>query len=330
MTSPAGVLIGVDVGGTTTSGALVTPDGAVLSVVQTPTHRDGPGTALDAILGAIGQLVVQAGERRLPVEGIGVGLPGIVDAGAGMLKKGIDRMPELAGIPLAERIQAKTGVISYVDNDVNALALGEWTWGLGRGAGSLVMLALGTGLGGALILDGQLVRGKDGYGGEFGHVPVDFDGRPCVCGARGCLGAYAAGYAIAMEARRRGGRQPGAGPEQTTRDRQLEHDAEAVFRSAARGDAVARSVVQEACHALGAAIGGLVNGLNPEVVVVTGGIVKSLVSLRNEILDCVSEYALAPALTGTRIHLVPGHKSRTGRGGAALVLYERARGRARR
>ena len=193
------VLIGVDVGGTTMSGGLVTPGGDVLSTVQTQTHRDGPGTALEDLLRIVDGLMARSVERGLSIGGIGIGLPGIVDAEAGMMKKGIERVTELTELPLAQHIQAKTGLPVFVDNDVNALALGEWRYGHGRGASSLVVLALGTGLGGAIILDGRLQRGRSGFGGELGHVPVNFDGRQCVCGGRGCLGAYAAGYGIAEE-----------------------------------------------------------------------------------------------------------------------------------
>jgi glucokinase len=321
MTGSSSVLVGVDVGGTTMSGGLVTPAGEVLSAVQLSIHRNGPSTALDDLLRIIDELLGQASDRQLVVEGIGIGLPGIVDVDAGMFSRGIVRVPELAEIQLAGRIQAKTGISTFMDNDVNALALAEWTWGLGRGAASLVMLALGTGLGGALILDGRLVRGKNGYGGEFGHVSVKFDGRPCICGIRGCLAAYAAGVGIATEARRRA--HPG--DSLSTPDDDWDEDAEAVFRAAAKGETVARVLVEEACHALGASLGGLVNGLNPDVIVVTGGVVKSLVLLQREILDCARQYALAPALAATSIHLIPGEKSQTVRGGAALVLYERAR-----
>lgn len=329
MTSPGGaVLIGVDVGGTTMSGGLVTPEGEVVSVVQTSTHGDGAGTALDNLLRMVDALVSRAGERSLSIAGIGIGLPGIVDADAGMLKKGIERVTELAGLPLAERIEAKTGISTFIDNDVNALALGDWSYGHGRGSSSVVVLALGTGLGGAIILDGQLLRGKSGYGGEFGHLPVRFDGRRCVCGARGCLGAYAAGYGLATEWRRRVGQRDDSGSGPVPHDPSASN-AEEVFQAAARGDRVARSVVEEGCQALGAALGGIVNGLDPEVIVVTGGIVKSLVHWQREILRHAGEHALAPAFALTRIHLVPGDKSQTVRGGAALVLYEQAR-RARR
>lgn len=321
-----GVLIGIDVGSTTTSGGLVTPEGGVLWATQAPTQAGGPGSALDTLLEIVGQLLDQAAKRCLSPEGIGVGVVGVVDVDAGTLRLMADRMPELTGVPLVERVQARSGGLPvYLDNDVNALALGEWTFGLGRGAASMAMLALGTGVGGALILDGHLVRGHRGYAGEFGHVTVNLDGRRCqACGNQGCLAVYTAGHGIAMEARRRGRLKGSPTADEPDSEEASVSDAAAVFRAATEGDADARGVVEEAVHALGAGIGGLVNGYNPELIVVTGGIVKSLARLEREIIDRAREYSLAPAFAGTRIHLIPADKSQTVRGGAALVLYERA------
>jgi glucokinase len=324
MTRAPGVLIGVDVGCTTVSGGLITPDGNVLSAIQAPTSL-GSGTAEHTILGIVTDLHAEAQARGLALEAVGVGVPGLVDAERGMqLSSAGSHVADLSRIPLAERISAKTGVPAFVDNDVNALALGEWMFGLGRGAASCVVLAIGSGLGAGIILDGRLVRGKRGYAGELGHIPVDFNGPPCPCGGRGCLALYVGGEYLAAEARRRGSCEPssllalagGQAPAIT---------AETVFLAAAAGDPLARSMVDRACRALGAGLAITVNGLNPEVVVVTGGVVKSLLPLQGEIIRRAGEYALADSLAGTPIHFVPGHKSQTVRGGAALVLYERAR-----
>jgi glucokinase len=193
----------------------------------------------------------------------------------------------------------------------------------------MVMLALGTGVGGAVILDGHLVRGKSGYGGELGHVSMKFDGRPCVCGIRGCLSAYAAGIGMGMEfhSRTRGGVD--GRPAQPNSDKALS-DAEAVFRAADAGNADARVLVGEACQAVGAAIGAIANGLNPDVIVITGGIVKSLASYEDQVLEHAAEYGFAATLADAQIHFVPGHKNQTVRGGAALLLYESARRGVRR
>jgi glucokinase len=328
MTRPPAVLIGVDVGTTTTSGGLVTREGEVLAALEMKTHGQGPGTALDLLLDLVGDLLGQAGVRGQPVEGIGIGLPGPVDVESGSMRTGIHGVPELAEAPFVERIRAESGVPVFIDNDVNAIALGEWTWGVGRGAASMVMLALGTGLGGGVILDGHLVRGKSGYGGELGHVSLSLDGRPCVCGIRGCLFAYAAGFGIAMEYERR---VRGAATSRMAEILHGEHppDAAAVFRAAEVGDRHALDVVEEACQAVGAAIGGIANALNPDVIVLTGGILKSLAPHQPRILEHASRYGLAPTLADASIHFIPGYKNQTVRGGAALVLYERARGAGR-
>jgi glucokinase len=329
MTRPPSILIGVDVGSTTTSGGLVTPAGEVLSVLEMKTHRDGPGTVLETLLELVGHLLAEAGRRGQRVEGIGMGLPGIVDTEGGTMRKGIHRMPELSGAPLVERMRASSGVPVFIDNDVNALALGEWTWGVGRGAASMIMLALGTGLGGGVILDGHLVRGRSGYGGELGHVSVKFDGRPCICGIRGCLAAYAAGFGIAAEYQRRTRGDTGGRPIDPDTG-EYPSDAGAVFRAAEAGDADAREVIEEACQAVGAAIGGIANAFNPDVIVLTGGILKSLGPLEPRILEHAADYGFAPALADAKIHFVPGYKHQTVRGGAALVQYEQARRTARR
>jgi glucokinase len=324
MTRAPGVLIGVDVGCTTLSGGLVTPDGRVLSATQAPTSL-GSGTVVHTVLGIVADLHAGAQTLGLALEAVGIGVPGLVDGERGMLLHSAgSHVADLHQVPLAERISAKTGVPAFVDNDVNVLALGEWTFGLGRGAASCVVVAVGSAVGAGIVLDGRLVRGKSGFAGELGHVSIDFDGPRCHCGGRGCLSLYVGGEYIAAEARQRVTREPssllalaGGEPGAIT--------AETVFAAAAAGDGLARGMVDRACRALGAGLAIAVNGLNPEVVVVTGGVVKSLLPLQDEIIRRTGEYALADALAGTSIHFVPGHKSQTVRGGAALVLYERAR-----
>jgi glucokinase len=318
------MFIGVDVGGSVTSAGLVTADGEVIRVAHTPTLRDGPGTAVESLIRVVDEILAGATELHLAVTGLGIGLPGIVDVEAGRMQRGLGLIPELSDTSLAERVQARAGVPVFVDNDVNAQALAESAWGVGRGYSSMVVLALGSGVGGALILDGRLMRGRNGYTGEFGHVSVKLDGPRCLCGIRGCLSVYTSGNSIALEGARRAAVAAGRPAADPSREWQPQ-DSRAVFAAAAAGDSVAGSVVEDCCQALGVGLGGLVNGLNPEVIAVTGGVVGSLMPYQREILDCAARYALPGALAGTRIRFVPGDKTRTVRGGAALVLYEQSR-----
>lgn len=305
--------IGVDVGGTTVAAGLVASDGRVLEHHQAPTHARGPGTALETIGELLERLFEQARARGVRVTGVGVGVPGIVDAERGTVGVDIHYAPELAGAPLGRMLGDRLGVPVFVDNDVNAVALGEWTWGAGRGTRSLVVLALGTGVGGGIILDGRLHRGQAGFGGELGHVPIDFDGPPCVCGGRGCLKAYVSGTDIALRAGARLGRAVGA----------VE-----VFRLAADGDAAAGAIVEDVCTALGAGLAIIVNGLNPERVLLAGSVAKSLRPLEARLRAALARYAFAEALRATRLQILALDKDATVRGGAALVHYETERRRA--
>ncbi|PYM84226.1 MAG: hypothetical protein DME13_13560 [Candidatus Rokuibacteriota bacterium] len=291
------VLIGVDVGGTTIAAGAVTADGEVLHDENVLTHDAAAAGTLVTIERLVQRVSGALAARGLTVAGIGVGVPGPVDAG--VVGAPAPHAADLVGQPLGARLAAHFGVPVFVDNDVNALALAEWRFGAGRGARSLVVLAPGTGFGAGIILDGRLVRGVAGFGGEFGHTPVKFDG-PRVAGhAESTLLLAAGGVAQRIT-------------------------AELVFRAAAEGEPVAAAVVDEACRALGAMLATIVNGLNPEVVVVTGGVAGSLAALEKQILAAAAEHAFARALAATRITIVPGDKRLTMRGAAALVLYERA------
>jgi glucokinase len=321
------VTIGVDVGGTTISGGLVRDDGEVLATVETPTHVSGPGTALKTLLAVIHDVCTQARAHGWPVDGIGLGLPGPVDVGKGMMITAgpQNHVPELHGVPIAEQIEALTDLPTVVDNDVNALALGERAFGLGRGAASLTLLAIGTEIGGAFVAGDVLVRGAHGFAGELGHMPVKFDGPRCVCGGRGCLGVYLGGRLLAAEARRR---VLGGAPSMLVE--QVAGDVDAittsmVFAAAAAGDPLAAALVDDACQALAATLATIVNGLDPEVIVITGGVAESLVPLRADIMRRTASYAFAHPLASTRIQITPSDKRDTVRGGAALFAYERAR-----
>jgi glucokinase len=297
----------------------------VLIETSAPTHRDGPGTAPRLLLELIGSVRSAVEARGLGVTGIGVGVPAIVDADAGCVGEDVPHVPELQGTPLAALLAERFGLPAYVDNDVNAHALAEWMFGLARGGRSVVVLALGTGLGAGIVLNGRLVRGASGSGGELGHSPVKFDGRPCWCGGRGCLAVYASGRGIAETARARVSGQAAAPLLVAAGGDPARITAPLVFRAAADKDPIAVEIVGEACEALGAMIGTVVNGLNPEVVIITGGVAASLLPLETEVLRAARQFAFARALAATRVLIVPGDKRVTMRGAAALVLYERQR-----
>jgi glucokinase len=321
-------IIGIDVGATTIAAGLVTHAGDVLYTVQQPTHQDGPGTAVKTLLALVEELTAEAARTGLVLDGVGVGLAGVIDPLTGaMLTPPGNGVPEFGQVRLTDEIHRLTGLPAYVENDANALALGESTFGVGRGAHSLVLFAIGTDVGGGIVLDGQIVRGAHGSAGEFHFLCANIDGEVCYCGARGCLAAYVGGRGIAMRAHRRlaGGARSslpalaGGDPSAVT--------SVHVFQAAAAGDGLARELVDGACAALGAAIAAASSFFDPEVVVIAGGVARSLVPLADDLRRRAAASALPSAIARTRIHVIGSDKRVTVRGGAALVVATR-RGRA--
>ena len=316
-------VVAVDVGASTISAGLVcASDGAVVEDVQAPAAG---GNALDTITRLVDQILAAAERRRLRVAGIGIGLPGLIDVEKGALRWTPGAwLPELDDVPLSSVLGERTGQRVFVDNDVNALALAEWMFGAGRDASSLVTMAIGTGVGAGIILDGTLLRGHVGGAGEIGHLSVNREGPRCPCGAVGCLGTYLAGGFVG----------------ERVRDRLPEHPDSVLGRAEGGPGASARrrctpprppgtrspaTLVDEVCEALAMAIGALVSLLNPEVIVITGGVVTSLAPLREDIMERARRRALAAPLAATAVRFIPTDKSATIRGGAALVRYEMAR-----
>jgi glucokinase len=306
------LLLGVDVGGTSMSAGIVTLDGRVLATRGRPTHGpEGGGAAIERILALVAEVAALPAARGSRLVGVGAGLPGLVDVTSGTVGGEAHHVPELTGAPIARLLAEVAGVPAFVDNDVNALALAEGRWGAGRGAKSFVLLAVGTGVGGGMVLDGRLHRGAGGFGGELGHVPIAFDGRPCICGARGCLKAYVAGPDLAREASRQLGRPV---------------DTAELFELADRGNAMAQAVVAEATEALAAGLAIIVNGINPERLLVAGSVGRAFARREGDLRARLARRAYKDALATTRLAFLDLDKDTSVRGGAALVLYEREQG----
>jgi glucokinase len=312
--SDPGVLLGVDVGGTSMSAGLVTRDGRVLVTRGRSTHGPDGGDAIERILALTTEVAALPDARAHHLVGVGAGLPGLVDMASGTVGGEAHHVPELTGVPMTRLLAEAAGAPAFVDNDVNALALAEGRWGAGRGAKSFVLLAVGTGVGGGMVIDGRLHRGAGGFGGELGHVPIEFDGRPCICGARGCLKAYVAGPDLADEASRRLGRPV---------------DAAGLFDLADGGDGTAEAVVAEATEALAAGLAIIVNGINPERLLVAGSVGRAFARREGDVRARLARRAYKGALATTRVIFLDLDKDTSVRGGAALVLYEREQGSSR-
>jgi glucokinase len=204
------LLAGVDIGGTKCVVALGRDTGEILAESRADDWTSGdPDRDLGALADRVREVVREGGARLEDVAALGVSSPGPLDSARGVV---IDA-PNLAGwrhVPLGPRLGAALGLPVRLENDANAAALAEWRHGAGRGAASLVFLTMSTGVGGGLVLGGQLYRGAHLQAGELGHVPVVREGRACSCGLSGCLEAYVGGAALAEQIRERAeqGRAP--------------------------------------------------------------------------------------------------------------------------
>jgi glucokinase len=242
--------IGVDVGGTKILAGIVSREGKVIRQHESMT----PLASQDALLDGLAEAVTAV--REDGVAGVGFGLPAPIDQRSGRVAQAVN-IP-LADIELRRLLRDRIGLPVALANDAQAAAIGEWRAGAGRGASDLVMLTLGTGVGGGLILDGKPYRGAHGVGGELGHVVVLHDGPPCqgTCTGRGHLEALVSGHAATEASRDAFG--PAA-------------DAHRLVRLADEGNETARQILDRIGRYLGSALGSFVNVFNPEVFVIGGG-----------------------------------------------------------
>ena len=272
--------LGIDVGGTKVAAGLVTAAGELLAETRRPTPDDA-----DELLG----VMVEVARELMPATPlpVGVGFPGLVDLTGGVhYGPNIVRVTESLEIVLTQQLDTHV----LVDNDANAAAWAEFRVGAGRAASSsMVMLTLGTGLGGGLILGGRLFRGAHGFAGELGHVVIAADGAAGPSGIAGEAEAYAAGTALPLLAEefRAAGRVPPGSPLDAA-----DLDGEDITEAAQQGDATAVAVLAEMGRYLGITAAGLVSALDPELIVVGGGVIAA------------GDLVLEPARAACRAHTI--------------------------
>lgn len=273
-------VIGVDVGGTKVAAALVDHEGTIEGRLEQPTEVESEEALLVQLDGLVDELRTGA-----EVAALGFGIPSRIDQRAGRAVASVN-VP-LMNVDVRDRMREHHGLPVAIDNDANAAAIAEWRAGAAQSAEHVVMLTLGTGVGGGLILGGAPYRGATGSGAELGHVVVEVDGLPCRCGGRGHLESYATGLAADGFARER------FGPES---------DAHDVVRRAGKGEAESLELLARVGRYLGAAIASLVNALEPELVVIGGGFGEAAGEfLLPAAREVIAQDALPPARDTLRI-----------------------------
>ena len=319
--------IGIDLGGTNLRAAITdTETGQVFHQRTFPTlATEGQEAVIQRIVQLIRELTQAGGNSNGAIKGVGVGVPGTPDIDRGV----IQFLPNLPGkwlnVPLQAIIEEQVQLPVALINDVRAITLGEWTFGAGRGVETAVCLAIGTGIGGGVIVNGEFHLGIGGTAGEFGHHVVEVDGLPCGCGGKGCLELYASGPAIAAM----GVKEVMHG--HTTRIGELaDHDlnridAEMIFQAAREGDPLANGILQRVGMYLGIAVGNILGTISPQRVIFGGGVSRAGDLLLRPIMQTVNE----------RVHVIPVEKvefvlaelgSRGGLVGAALWAKRKCEG----
>lgn len=257
--------VGVDVGGTKIALALVGTQGQTLAAHRLATRpKDGVGVVIDRIAHGIDTLLAQTDH---PVDGIGIGSPGYVNPVEGIVHSAVNL--HWTDVPLSSELHARLAadLPIWLDNDANAAALGEMYFGAARGCRDFVYISVGTGLGGAAIIDGKVLIGSDACAMDIGHMPLEPDGRLCACGQRGCPEAYISGGGLLAGVRENAARYPDSplacNPELSTTD---------VLNAAQAGDSLALAVLDEAARWLGRVMACCATIFNPALFVLDGGL----------------------------------------------------------
>lgn len=283
--------IGVDIGGTNIKIALVDFDGKIIYSNTTPTRAEmGYEAGVNNIKQAIKDLMQETNQDSKTIEAIGFGLPGQIDYKEGVVKN-LPNIPGWVNIPLGKIIEEEFSIPTRLDNDVRCAALGELNFGAGKGCENLICITIGTGIGSGIVLNGKLVRGASNAAGEIGHIKMDLNGGPlCGCGDYGCFEAYASGPSIVSMAKEyiSGGK--------SAKYKEMAADGiitpYLVAQAALQGDAVSIQIFKQMGKIIGTGLSSVINLLNPEKIIIGGGVADAGEILLEPIRNTVIERAM--------------------------------------
>ncbi|MFC0473535.1 ROK family glucokinase [Halalkalibacter kiskunsagensis] len=284
--------VGVDIGGTTIKLAFVTLEGDIVTKWEIPTNKvDGGKHITSDIAKAIESKRVELGATNDALVAMGLGAPGFINMATGFIYHAVNI--GWKNFALKDELEKETGLSVTVDNDANIAALGEMWRGAGDEAKNLLCVTLGTGVGGGIIVNGQILHGVNGMAGEIGHLTsiTDESGASCNCGKTGCLETVASATGIARLAIEGLKKQPNSNL-QTVFEREGTLTAKDVFDAAKEEDELAKSIIEDVCFHLGLALANLANALNPEIIVLGGGVSKAGDLLLNPLKEQFKRFAL--------------------------------------
>ncbi|MDE0016636.1 MAG: ROK family glucokinase [Candidatus Poribacteria bacterium] len=295
-------VVGVDMGGTKILSAVIDAEGNILGTAKVPTKADeGTAVVIDRIADAIQKAIGKSGVNRASIEAVGIGAPGPLAPETGV----VIFAPNLGwrDVRLKAELEARVGIPTFVDNDVNVGTLGEHAFGAGKGVQNIVGIFVGTGIGGGIILHGELFHGASKTAGEIGHIIVKADGPRCGCGRRGCLEALASRTAMTKQFQKAIEKKGKKSVISKLTDGDLSAIRSGVLAKAIRAkDKLTLKVFKKATKYLGIGIGSIVNFLNPEMIILGGGVVEALDdTFLDNIRAAAEKYALPNTLDGVQI-----------------------------
>jgi len=318
--------VGIDLGATNVKYGLISSDGKVLyGSLQPLPERKNRRRVWEVIHSAIAEVLNRAQSKKRKISHIGIGSPGTVNFLTGKVQGFSPNLPFWIGVNLKQGINRRFPEYEvFADNDANVMALAEYQLGAGRGFKDILCLTLGTGIGGGLILNGKLYRGSHYFGGEFGHMPIRYQGRRCLCGGKGCVEAYASVPALLREIRSLLRRRRDSVLKDWLRGDSKKLTSQLVMEAFKLGDEVATEAVDRLVEALAAGIVGVVNLLNPEAVIIGGGLADSGEVFIKRIRMAVRERGMSSNTRGLKI-LKAKLGNRAGFMGAALLGWQRGK-----
>jgi len=265
---------GIDIGGTSIKYGLADSEGKVLYRDQKPALVEkGAKPLLHLVTNIAENLLFRAAEEDIPVNYLGVGSPGTIDSQQGVVIGACPNIPDWVGVEIAPHLKNHLNMPVYVDNDVNAMALAELKYGAARRFSSVVCLTVGTGIGGAVIINKQLWRGSNFSAGEIGHIVINTNGEKCRCENRGCLEAYCSSAAMLKRLKEKAKKGMSDILNESLSGDIENLNIKKLFSAAKKGDEMALEVVEETAKILGAGLSGVVNLINPQAMIFGGGII---------------------------------------------------------
>ncbi len=287
--------IGVDIGGTSIKYALGTKSGEVLKEAYRRTKSDADSdTILNDISDSISEIIFFAKSNNLKPRVVGVGTPGSVDVERGYLKGSTPNFKSWKDVEIGKELTKKINLPVYVDNDANLMALAEAKFGAGIGHENIICLTLGTGIGGGIIINGNLYRGSQFSGAELGHMTVKFDGLKCLCGGRGCLERYASATAM-IDYYHKIKQQA----DNSYKKEQI--NVKNIFKKYREGDLWAAETIQKSTYYLGRGIANIINIFNPTRIIIGGGVAEAGSLFLKEAEQVAFQYAMENSKQGVKI-----------------------------